>query len=170
MVSKATIPDVTSADFDNELEVDLLECVETMDEEVESDGTNVADAPLYSRVVSMRLQILITGVSASTHFRWALYKKPDGEALLSNLVSQFHSSDDSPTQREINKHIMAKGIAHANANSLAVRFPIFIKKSNLMRNGGMKEGDKLTFVIAKDAAGTTGELTIMGNIYVKANA
>lgn len=167
--SKLTVPDVTSVDFDNELEVDLLECTEAQDEEVESDGSVIADAPLYSRITSFRLHAMLVA-GAQTYVRWILYKKPDGESLLSNMVSQWHSSDDSQNQREIRKNTIAKGLLNISSNRLSANIPIRVSSGALRRISPLREGDKITLVVAKAADGTTADLSIWGDIRIKANA
>lgn len=167
-IAGLTIPDITATDFDNPLEFVLVECLETMDEEAISDGTVIADVPIYSRLKSMKLNLHISGVSAQTEFRWLLYKEPDGESLVTNLAAQFHQSDDTPTGRELRKQTLAKGMFVVNTADLARTLPIFVKRSTFARLGGMKENDRITLVIAKNAAGTTATLHGFGNIYVKA--
>jgi len=167
-VGGLTIADITTADFDNPLTLDLVECVEAMDEEAISDGTVVADVPLYSRLAAMKLNFHISGVAAQTEFRWILYKKPDGEALITDLGTPWHSSSDSPTQRELRKYTLAKGMFVVNTADLARNLPIFVRRKAFQRVAGMRENDKLSLLIAKNAAGTTATLHGFGTIYVKA--
>lgn len=172
ILNRLTIPDVTAADFDNPLEVDLLECVETMDEEVESDGTNIADCPLYSRITSIRGKLIVEGnTSTSIMFRWLLYKMPDGEDLTADLqAATFHSSNDTPTLRELRKFTLAKGMFVANPSSAVSNVPLFIRKQALARVSPLRENDKIRLVIAKATEGTTGTLSGFGTITVRANA
>ena len=119
VILNEAIPDVTSVDYDNPLLVDLLECVEAQDEEAESDGSSIADAPLYSRIAAMRLNLTIVGPASSTvAHRWKLYKMPDGEQLQTSSSmltdSGFHISDDNPTAREARKYELAKGMLFTN--------------------------------------------------------
>lgn len=166
-----TIPDVTSVSFDNILRVPLLECVETMDEEVESNGTTIADAPLYSRMTSMKLQLILHGFAAGSMVRWILHKEPDGEQAYTELTNtSFHVSDDNEDNRERRKYCLAKGMIFINPNNLATRFPIFVKKQAWRRVSPLREGDIIALTLAKDAAGTTGALSGFGTIWVKANA
>lgn len=170
-----TIPDVTAADWDTALSVDLIECVEAQDEEVETDGTAIADVPLYSRLLSMKLRMMVLGASGQTNvYRWLLYKKPDGEAIagtdLTAAGASFHTSNDTPTAREVRKYTLAKGIIVSNPSSAIANLSPYVSRAAWARASPMREGDKLCFLIAKDAAGTTSILHGMGNIYVKANA
>lgn len=174
LLAGLTIPDVTAADWDNALTVDLIECIEAQDEEVESDGTSIADCPLYSRVTGMRLDLTILGATSTTNvYRWLLYKKPDGEAIagtdLSAAGATFHSSNDTPTAREVRKMTIAKGMVVTNPNSAVTRLRPFVSRKAWKRISPMREGDKLTFLIAKDTAGTTSILHGMGSLYVRAN-
>lgn len=170
LVDNATIPDVTSVSFDNPLEVPLIECLETMDEEVESDGAGaIADVPLYSRFISIKLKCIVNAQQTNT-FRWMLYKEPDGESLVTNLATQFHTSDDNPTAREVRKYTLAKGWFVVNPSSLIREFTIRPRRSALARCSPMRESDRITFVIAKDSNSTTSILHMMGTAYVKANA
>lgn len=169
-LSALTIPDVSAADYDNPLSIDLVEAVETMDEEQESDGTNVADVPLYSRLMKMRLQCILSAFSAQTLIRWALYKKPDGEALVTSLAdSNFHSSNDVQNNREFRKYTLAKGMLMVTAQSAGRSFTPFIRRDAWKRASPMREGDKLCLLIAKNAAGTTGQLDGFGTIWARAN-
>lgn len=166
-----TIPDVTSASFDNILRVPLLECVETMDEEVESNGTTIADAPLYSRITSMRLNLILHGFAAGSIVRWILHKEPDGEQAYTELTNtSFHVSDDNEDNRERRKYCLAKGMVFINPNNLATTLRIFVKRKAWARVSPLRELDIIALTLAKDAAGTTGNLSGFGTLMVKANA
>lgn len=142
-----------------------------MDEEAESNGTAIADAPLYSRITGVKINANIIGSQATANqFRWQLYKKPDGETLLADLSTAWHVSDDTAAQRELRKMTIAKGLAVINQSSGNAFIRFFVKRNALKRISPLREGDKLVFVIAKDAPGTTAQLTLWGNIYLKANA
>lgn len=146
-----------------------------MDEEVESDGTAIADIPLYSRLQSLKAKFNVLGATGVTNvYRWLLYKKPDGEAIagtdLSAAGATFHSSNDTPTAREVRKMTLAKGIIITNPNSAIAGLSPYVKRAAWARASPMRENDRLTFLIAKDAPGTTSILHGMGNLYVKANA
>lgn len=167
-----TIPAETAANFDNALTVDLLECVEAMDEEVESNGTAIADIPLYSRLTGFKFNFGIVAGSANQVFRWALYKKPDGEAImgtdLSDTAGLWHSSNDTPTAREVRKMLIAKGMLISNAAS-SIAYPrIFAKPAAMKRISPFREGDKLTFLIAQNTA-TNSVLHGFGTMWVRAN-
>lgn len=172
-----TIPDVTAADWDNALTIDLLECVEAQDEEVESDGTAIADAPLYSRLTAFKLRLTIigpVGAGSANVFRWLLYKKPDGEAIagtdLSAAGATFHSSNDTPTAREVRKMTMAKGVVYTNSSTGITGVRIFISRAAMKRISPLRENDRISLLIAKDALGTTATLHGFGTLYIKANA
>lgn len=172
---RTTIPDVTSVNFDNPLFIDLLACREAIDEEIESTGgttpgTDVADCPVYSRLTSMKLNILLEGAtSVSTYIRWLLYKMPDGESLITGLGSSFHSSDDTPTFREARKYTMAKGHLVLNPSTAVQQMRVFVSKGALKRVSPMRENDRIRLVIAKAAEGTTCTVAGFGNLYVRAN-
>lgn len=171
LLSDLTVPDITAADFDNPLSVDLLTCVETMDEELVSDGTNIAQVPLYSRMTGIRLSLNVLGTSGTANvIRWFLYKKPDGESLITSLASPFHSSSDSPTQRELRKYTLAKGIVVTNPSSASAILRLRISRKAMARVSPWRENDKLTLLVAKDAAAVSAKLNGFGQIYVKANA
>lgn len=164
------IPDVSAADFDNPLNVDLLQCIEAQDEEQVSDGTTIADAPLYSRIAAMRVN-LFTSASAGTLIRWLLYKMPDGESLISSLAdANFHGSNDTPTQREMRKMTVAKGYYRISPDRLQTDMKIRVSRAAWKRISPLRENDTLRLVIAKSAEGSTGLLSGMGTIWVKANA
>jgi len=123
----------------------------------------------------MKLDMKILGASGQTNvYRWLLYKKPDGEAIagtdLSAAGATFHSSNDTPTAREVRKMTLAKGIIVGNPSSAVSGLRPFVSRAAWARASPMRENDKITFLIAKDAAGTTSILHGMGNIYIQANA
>lgn len=172
LLAGLSIPDVTSVDWDNPLIVDLLQCIEAQDEEQVSDGTIIADAPLYSRALSMRLNLTILGSTSTTNvYRWLVYKKPDGESLVTSLAGtgQFHNSGDTPTLREVRKLTVAKGMVVTNPSTAVTKMNIFVRKAAWRRISPLRENDTISLLIAKDAAGTTSLLHGMGNIYVRAN-
>jgi len=169
LLSEFTIPDATSADYDTAVDIDLVECTEAMDEEVESNGTTIADVPLYSRLTAMRTQFLVRAGTA-TIVRWALYKKPDGEQLVTSLAdSNFHSSNDVQNNREFRKNTVAKGLLFVSPDRLASNFRIFVKRKAWARISPMRENDKLCLVMAKDMDGTTATLDGFGTIWCRAN-
>lgn len=169
-----TIPDITAADFDNPLRVPLLVCQETMDEEVEANGTVGAQVPLYSKVRALKLNFKMENQATTFLYRWMLVKEPDGENLIGTaavgLTSPvFHSSNDTPAAREIRKFCIAKGWGITDTNHPITIRP-FIRRHVLRRLSGMREGDIISFQIAKSAAGTTALLHGDMTSYIKANA
>lgn len=173
LLDKLTIPDITSADYDNPLTFNLVAATEAQEEDVESTGgttagTDVATIPLYSKLLSLKLALMVHAMSAQTVFRWSLYKSPDGDLTL-NQTTNFHTSNDSITDRENRKFTLAKGMFVSNASSTVNRIPIFIRRKAWQRASPMREGDLLKFSIAKDAAGTTAQLSGFGTLYVRAN-
>lgn len=158
-----TIPDISSVAYDNPLTIDLLECVETVDEEVESNGTTVADVPLYSKLVGMKLNLLLRGsVNDPLTIRWMLWKAPDGEALITNMVdANFHSSNDTPTNRELRKNTLAKGMLLTNNSSGVSRLNVFVKRQTLKRLGSLRENDIIRMTLCANAAATT-QATVSG--------
>lgn len=175
ILSGLTIPDVTAADWDNPLAVGLLSTGETTDAELESNGSDIAEIPIHSRVMGFKLSFIILGATSTTNvYRWMLLKRPDGETLISNatamIADAFHSSQDTPSQREFRKFMISKGMVVTNPNSAVTRLTIPVKRSALARISPMRENDLITFLIAKDTAGTTSILHGFGSMYVKANA
>lgn len=165
-----TIPDVTSVSFDNPLVVPLIVCQESMNEETESNGTAIAEVPLYSRLTSMRMRTMVHGMSTGSVIRWILQKAPDGEQLTTSLVdASFHGSDDTQNQREARKYTLAKGMIFVNPNNQSAPLPVFVKRKTWARASPMRENDRINLIIAKDAAGTTGNLSGFGTIWARAN-
>lgn len=166
-----SIADITSANFDNPTQVNLLTCIEAQDEELESDGTNVATAPLYSRIVAIKLNLLLKAPSG-THVRWMLHKLPDGEELVTDanrLAGNFHASDDTNPMREFRKMQLAKGITAIASDKLATSMRVFVRKKALARVSPLRENDVLRFDVAKHADGTTATLSGFGTIWLRAN-
>lgn len=166
-----TLNDVSAADFDNPTTLDLVECTETMDEEAISDGSTIADIPLYSRITAMRLNLFVTA-GATTLVRWILFKKPDGENLFTGglIDSNFHGSADTPTGREQRKVILAKGYLRISSDRLMNNIRVRPSRKAWARASPMREGDRLSLMFAKSAEGTTGTISGFGTLYVKANA
>lgn len=176
ILSGLTIPDVTSADWDNPLAVGIVTTkYGDLDDELESNGTDIAEIPSHSRITRFKLNFMILGATSTTNvYRWMLLKRPDGESLLANSAAMigdaFNSAADTPSQREWRKFLLAKGMVITNPNTAVSRLNIFVKKSALDRIAPMRENDAITLIIAKDTAGTTSLLHGFGNVYVKANA
>lgn len=171
LVDNATVPDVTTVDYDNPLNVALLQCIEAQDEEQVSDGTVIADAPLYSRITGIRLKCIFQA-STAVMMRWMVYKSPDNDITVSSLINggdAFHSSNDTPTAREIRKNTLAKGFFWLNADRQASDINVRISKAALQRVSPLRENDQIKFVTAKAAAGTAVSLNMMGQIYLRAN-
>lgn len=162
------IPADGGTDFSSELRIPLLQCSETVDEELESDGTNTAQVPLYSKVVAMKLDFRAF-TSSGGIYRWMVAKEPDGEQLASSLTdSFFHSSNDAPTGRELRSTTLAKGhfLHNGSSSNHAIRF--FIKKSTLKRLGSLRENDVIAFYIAS-SLNTADSITGFGTIYCRLN-
>lgn len=170
------IPDYTSAAFDNPVKYDLLICQETVDEEVESDGSSIAQVPLYSRLVGMKMQMFIRGsVATPGVIRWMICKLPDGEDLITSIGSgltdaAFHSSNDSPNMRELRATTLAKGMILTNESSGVTRFPAFIRRQTLRRLGRLRENDKISLYLANSVQPATNPtLHGFGTLYCRLN-
>lgn len=163
------IPDITATPYDNPVSIDLLQCIETQAEEQISDGTVVADAPLYSKLVGVKLNLLVKGaVNDTTPMRWILYKSPDADITAATAMSNWHNSDDTSPAREMRANTLAKGMFITHASTGVTRVPIFIRRSTLKRLGKLKENDVIRFSIAAANAVTTQCTTYMwGTLYVK---
>lgn len=168
LVDSATIPDITSVNYDNVLSISLLECTEAQDEEAESDGSAVADCPLYSRITGLRLQGHFQASTAS-YVRWMLYKSPDNDISITSLVSTFHNNNDTQGEREIRKNTMAKGWTYVNPGNSGSPFKCFVSREAMKRISPMKENDVIKLVLAKDAAGTTIPFNLWGQFRIRAN-
>lgn len=167
-----TLPDITSADFDNELDIPLIDCLEAQNDEIESDGTNVATVPIYSRLTSLKLHfnVQVAG-GASATIRYMLLKRPDGETAVGSLTdSFFHTSNDDPTSRENRKNVLAKGQRMISASATTATIPITVSRDALKRNAQLRENDRISLIVAKNATGTTGLVDLWGSLWVRANA
>lgn len=167
-VDKLAIPAKSAADYDNPLVLDLLVCQESIDEEVESDGTTVAQVPLYSKLVGMKGQLMIHGASNGDVFRWLLYKNTDNDDPITSLTNSFfHTSNDDQTSREIRSRIMAKGMFVAT-DKLGSRLNLFVRRKTLKRLGSLRENDRITLLIAHDDSASK-LLTGFGTLYCRLN-
>lgn len=171
LIDKFTLPDITSADYDNPINLGLIEGIEAQDENVESDGSVIADAPLYSRIVAMKLKTIIHGSSAGGELvRWMLVKNPDGDISNASFMAGFQSSNDDRTSSDVRSHTYAKGIVLVQPSRNSTSVPVFIKRKTLNRMGVLNEGDVVSLIMAKDATGTSLQVTCWGNIWIRANA
>lgn len=169
-VDKGTIPDITSADYDNPLVISLLEATETMGEADVSDGSIIADAPLYSRITGIRLNTtVIAGQATQMQLRWIMWKDVDGDLPGSTVMPLWHVSTESSVAREVRRMTIAKGLLIANQSSGVVPLHIRISRAALKRISPLRELDVLKFAIAKDAPGTAAVLNMWGSIYLRAN-
>lgn len=119
----------------------------------------------------MKLQLHVTAPSA-TWIRWAVHKRPDGEATnitTSMADANFHSNNDTEDQREFNKYCIAKGLIHVPADRLSQRFNVFVKRSAWARIAPMRENDTITLTMAKATLGSTADVSGLGTIWVRAN-
>lgn len=174
LVNKFSIPDVSAADFDNPVRFDLIGGSEAQDEQIESTGgttigTDVATSPLYSRVIGLKLNMIVVG-QGGEFVRWSLNKNNDNDESVADMNTFWHSSDDTDAAREIRQNQMAKGLLVVNADRLETRAKVFVRRQTLKRLGSLKEDDRLSMAFSKDATNTTCTVTVWGNIYVKANA
>lgn len=163
------INDGTTIDYDTPTFLPLLVCQESINEETESDGTNVAETTIGSRIVALRLNFIINA-SGQAGYRWMLIRDQDND-LEANITSLgtggfFNSANQSPTQAAINRNILAKGQFRIMGDGLTARIPIFVRKKTLQRCGNLKENDRLKLIIAASNAGVTHALSGFGNIYV----
>lgn len=163
------ITDGTTIDYDTPTFIPLLVCQEAVNEETESDGTNVAETTIGSRMVNIKLN-LIVNAGGQAGYRWMLIRDQDND-LEANITSLgtggfFNSANQSPTQAAINRNIIAKGQFRIMGDGLTARIPVFIRKKTLIRCGTLRENDRLKLIIAASNAGTTHNLSGWGNIYV----
>lgn len=169
VLDNVTIPARTASDYDNPLQIGLVVCQETVDEEVESTSATIAQVPLYSKVVGLKMNLMIHAAASTDRFRWMLYKRPDGEGLITTgLVDAiFHSSDDAQNNRELRANTLAKGF-FVGSDKTAGRLPLFVKRSTLKRLGNLRENDRIELIIAKSGA-STANITGFGTTYVRLN-
>lgn len=167
------IPDVSSVDFDNPVEFEIAGATATQAEEVESTGgttlgTDVATVPLYSKLLSMRLNLMFRAANA-TMVRWMLVKNTDNDRTAAAFNTDFHSSNDSGDSREVRKLILSKGFVNIPSDKLAAPLRVRISRKALQRAAPMRDGDRLQFVLSKEAAGTTATLSGFGTMWFRAN-
>lgn len=168
-----TIPDITSVAWDNPLKIDLLECTEAQAEATISDGSGVADTPLYSRIARMRFNFLLDSASACK-VRWMLVKLPSGVDTIAALTgglndANFHGSVEGVSARDLRGNTLAKGFVSLAADRLQSSLRIFVSRAAMKRASPMKEDDKISLFLAKNAPGTTASISGFGTIWVKAN-
>lgn len=166
------IPDITSVPYDNPIAIVLLQGNEAVDEEVESNGTTVATARPYSKIVGFKLRLVIRGtVNDPLTIRWMLYKRPDGESLITSLIdANFHSSDDTAVARELRKNTMAKGMMLTNVSTGTNSMNVFVRRKTLQRLGAIRENDTWVLILAANAAATTqASIYGFGSLYVRMN-
>lgn len=140
---------------------------ESVDEEVESNGTTIAEVRPYSKVVGIKTNFIVHGLSTSDTLRWMVVKDVDGERGVSNL-SVFHNSDDTQAARELRANTLAKGYM-VGSDRTSARLPIFIKRSTLKRLGGLRENDKISLYLQAGGTSTSSLLTGFGTVYVRHN-
>lgn len=173
-ISGLTIPDVSAADWDNPLQVSLAIASEAQDETLVADGTNIPTVPLYSKLLSLKLQLIVLGATSTTNvYRAMIHKLPDGEELVADatrMINAFHTSADDTEQREFRKMQMWKSMLVTNPNTAVVNTRAFIRRSAMRRVSPMREGDVIRLDIAKDTAGTTSILHGFGTMWFRANA
>jgi hypothetical protein len=168
LLDNVTIPAKTTTAFDNPIDIPLLVCQETTDEEKISDNTNTAQVPLYSKLVGLKGNFIIHNVSANERIRWMLTKWLDGEELVTNLTDAtglFHSSNDTPTARELRSLTLAKGFFVAS-DRLAGKLSFFVRKNTLHRLGSLRENDKIVLTIASSSTGSSS-ITGFGSLYCR---
>lgn len=167
-----SVPDISAVSYDNALSIPLIVAQESVDEEIESDGTSIAQCRPYSKIVGFRLQLFIrfTGADPIT-IRWMLEKQPDGEALHTGLDDTiFHSSNDTPTNREIRKNTLAKGIVLSNLSSGVSRLNVFVRRTTMKRLGALRENDRWRLLLTMNTSVTTQPKVFgIGQLYVRMN-
>lgn len=168
IINDLAIPAQSAAAYDNPLTVQLLTCKETVDEELESNGSNIAEVPLYSKLVGMKMNFVIHGGTSGNIYRWMLFKNEDADVSLAGLQDDtFHTSNDTETFRHFRERTMAKGFFVAS-DKTATRLNLFVKRKTLKRLGNLRENDRITLVIAQDG-GQAAALTGFGTLYVRLN-
>lgn len=149
----------------------LLSCAESVDEELESDGTNTAQVPLYSKLVGLKMQLAIRGsVTTPGVIRWMLCKNVDGERAAADFMTFFHSSNDTNPAREVRGLTLAKGFIMVNESSGVTSMRIFVKRQTLKRLGSLRENDTIVLVLANsNAPATNPTLSGFGTLYCRLN-
>lgn len=142
-----------------------------MDETLVSDGTNIAQVPLYSKLVSVKLNLAIRGsVSTPGVIRWMLVKNTDNDKTAAEFMTAFHNSADDAVSREIRALIYAKGFVMVNESSGVNHFRVFIRRQTLRRLSSMRENDRVQLILANsNAPATNPTLHGFGNLYFRLN-
>lgn len=170
LLDNVAIPARTSVAYDNPVTIGLLTSTESVDEELESDGTNIAQVRPYSKVVGMKLnlQIFNNAATGGDRIRWMLVKDVDNEGALSSLVdANFHSADDTPTARELRARTLAKGFLTCSDRT-AQRLSVFVRRKTLQRLGALRENDRFELLLAVSGSGAAA-ISGFGTIYVRMN-
>lgn len=171
LCDELSIPAKTTNAWDNPLAISLIKCQETVDEEIEADGTNPTECYPGDSVVALKLKAWIHGnLTSASLLRWMIVKRPDGETLIANttsLITAFHSSNDTASDREWRANILAKGILNPSTGDAKSGLNFFVKRKTLKRLlGYMRENDSCSLLIATNGA-SAHTITIMGGLYVR---
>lgn len=127
-----------------------------MDETLVSDGTNVANVPLYSKLVAFKAQLFVRGsVTTPGVIRWMLVKNTDNDRTASDWMTAFHNSSDDSASREARALIYAKGMMLVNESSGVTPIRVFIKNKTLKRLSSFRENDRLDLVLGNSNAPST---------------
>lgn len=170
LLDNVAIPARTSVAYDNPVTIGLVTSQESVDEELESDGTNIAQVRPYSKIVGMKLnlQLFNNAATGGDRIRWMLVKDVDNEGALTSLVdANFHSSDDTPTARELRARTLAKGFVTASDRT-AQRLSVFVRRKTLQRLGALRENDRLELVLAVSGSGAAA-ISGFGTVYARMN-
>lgn len=167
LLSQVGLTSRGAAVFDATKKIDLLVASETVNEETVSDGTNVAETKMYSRVVGMKFNFTLTPLASGEVIRWMLYKNVDSDITLNDLVdNNFHSSQDTTDLRQLRSVTLAKGVVYGTDRTSA-KIKAFVRRSTLHRLGSLRENDKLTLVLATTSNATGCKIDGFGTIYVR---
>lgn len=167
LLNDLAIPAQSAAPYDNALSIPLLVCQETVNEETESDGSNIAEVPLYSKLVGMKMNFMIHGGTSGNIYRWMLVKSIDNDTTAQNFMDAFHTSNDDEASRARRAQTMSKGFFVASDRT-ATRLNLFVRRKNLKRLGNLRENDRILLVIAQDGA-QAAAISGFGTLYARLN-
>lgn len=137
-------------------------------EDLATDGTNVAECNYGSRLLSIDLTLIIKPASTSM-IEWMLYRDPDGALTGTADLAELFAADVGLTNTMIRKCALAFGQIAPSLTNDFVRVPVQISRAAMARNKKLAANDAI-YLVFKNLHGTnTGTYWLWGKIVVSEN-
>lgn len=147
----------------------LLSCDDDPNYDLTTDGANIAECIVGSRIIAIQLHMTISEVDGGEIVEWILGKDPDQALTATNFtISNLYTSDIDPNRRMLRENVwMADHMIGETGNRTLKNATIRIPSKTLKRSRLMADNDVIRLVFTHTVSGTDSLMYLRGRIITR---